>query len=298
MLYPFLQLIARHLYSFKATILIACALAGNIITGQAQNLIPNPGFEEYSAIPLEPGEWDKAKGWDNLNGVSPYSWPYGSPDYLRSDAKGEVSLPKSVFGYIHPHSGAAIMGLVAIEVSTQEYREYLSIRMIRPLVPGNMYDVRFYVSNSKTPGTSSQNGSDGLGIAFSTNRLVQREHELINCKPIWDADTIIYSTKWTPVSFHFIADSAYAYFTIGNFKDDAHTHVKSMETTEPDMDNLRDLAPDGVDSLGNDVPASYSFANKGKGSSYFFLDDILVKLSESATLYNSPPDKRKIAVLK
>src|SRR5690606_25879104 len=67
----------------------------------AQNLVPNPGFESYSSLPGNYGQYYLAIGWSNVNNNTTGP-PYGSPDYFHTS--GGLG---TYFGQIAPHGGSA-----------------------------------------------------------------------------------------------------------------------------------------------------------------------------------------------
>src|SRR5688572_3364217 len=103
------------------------------LTGQ--NLVNNPGFESYSALPTGAAQWNYATDWNNCLGT-------GSPDYGHTSGSGYAALPNNYFATVYPHSGNALMGFILWH-SLGNFREYISVQLSSPLVPGLTYDVSF-----------------------------------------------------------------------------------------------------------------------------------------------------------
>ena len=183
--------------------------------------MPNGDFEIYSALPTLSGQCNIAIGWNNINGHDPGGDPYGSPDYLNV-----LAIPPfmSSFGAITPYTGNGEMGLCIYLNTYATYREYISTKLTKTMIPGHNYTVSFYLAN----GTLYQAlcGTNNFGICFSSNPLHQVTHEAISVTPQIEIDTLIYFyNNWHHFSFNFIADSSYNYINIGNFKDDANTMI-------------------------------------------------------------------------
>lgn len=201
-------------------ILISFVVEINIIN--AQNIVPNNGFETYSSLPNGYGQWYKATGWSNLNGMAIFAWPYASSDYLHNTGSGGVDLPVSIFGTVSPQSGDAVMGFVTYYLTTPEFREYISIQFTTPMVAGNPYTVSFWVTNG-SGGYYCNSSANHFGIRFSVAPLSQVDHEPIGGIPQLEYPGEIWSTTWQYVSFSYTPDQNYNYITIGNFFNDAST---------------------------------------------------------------------------
>jgi len=87
----------------------------------AQNLVPNPGFEEYFQCPgsYNPQGSDRnfAPGW-----VSP---TLGTPDLFNRCSFGNAGVPHNWAGVAHAHKGYGYSGIY-VWINNNNYREYLS----------------------------------------------------------------------------------------------------------------------------------------------------------------------------
>jgi len=105
----------------------------------AQNLVPNPSFEQYSLCPVYPGDFYPL----NWNG-------YKSPDYFNEcdDSLFYVSVPHNSAGFQYAHTGFAYSGLYARATSNNytNYREIIRTKLIDTLIIGTKYYVSFYAS--------------------------------------------------------------------------------------------------------------------------------------------------------
>ena len=105
----------------------------------ANNLVPNPSFEQFTACPPGVAPPFMAAIW-SLPSVG------GSSDYYNScaPAASYVSTPGNGFGTQVPRTGSGYAGFILRP--TNLYREYLEVQLTTPLVAGNTYQVSFYVS--------------------------------------------------------------------------------------------------------------------------------------------------------
>ncbi len=175
----------------------------------AQNLIPNSGFETFSALPTSYGEFSLATGWENCNGT-------GTPDYFNT--AGTVG---PYFGTNLPHTGDAMAGFCPYHGGLLGFREYLSIMLSSPMIVGQTYNVSFWLSNGINGAYGY--GCNNIGVAFSLGSLTQTGSLPILISPQLEITTIFYDSNWTQLSFQYTATAAFDYFTIGNFRDDAGT---------------------------------------------------------------------------
>src|SRR6187402_1143860 len=101
---------------------------------KAQNLVPNPSFEDYSVCPGPSNQVYKCIDWANFG---------KSPDYFGSCSPvAGWSLPNISFGYQIPHSGGCLMGLVTWqEMSSPDpnYREFIGAQLLAPTIVGQKY---------------------------------------------------------------------------------------------------------------------------------------------------------------
>ncbi|CAN5692292.1 hypothetical protein BH11BAC1_BH11BAC1_13680 [soil metagenome] len=178
---------------------------------EAQNLISNPGFENYSSLPGNYGEFNLAIGWGNCNGA-------GTPDYFNT--AGTVG---TYFGANFPHTGDGMGGFCPFHGSTMDFREYFDMALSTPMLVGQTYSVSFWLANGINGGYGY--GCNNLGVAFSNGALIQPGTSPILLTPPVEITTIFYDTNWTQFTFLFTPIAAFDYFTIGNFRNDANTQI-------------------------------------------------------------------------
>ncbi|MBS1937474.1 MAG: hypothetical protein JSS84_06650 [Bacteroidetes bacterium] len=190
----------------------------------AQNLVPNPGFEESDSCAQSGFDIAGPLGWHSAN---------GSPDYLQSCLPygSTFGLPLNFFTFQEPFEGASCAGMWTYHQNdVDEYREWIQAPLLEPLVPGQTYYCSFranaaFGGNYEYPQVWLAN--DKVGMLFTMQDRswswgdpypVPLNHAHILYPQIL-ADTV----GWTLVSGSFVADSAYQYVMLGQFFSNALT---------------------------------------------------------------------------
>jgi len=192
-----------------AGVCLACLLANTL---SAQNLIPNPGFEEKSYCPTNFNEHQlkAAPGWSQVN--------EGTPDYFNACSK-KVGIPVNIFGTQEAHGGEAYCGMAVFSPGQPNYREYLVSKLTRALKPGEMVCISFYVSSAD----NCKYVVDGLGAVLSQDRLKQDKALVISREPAMQNPRLHMLDEdqgWVLLSDVYTATGGEEYLTIGNFKSD------------------------------------------------------------------------------
>lgn len=204
-----------------------------LLDAGAQNLVPNPSFEELDTCPNTFGfqSGDRPVGW--------YSW-YNSPDYFNACAGSLngidtlVSVPVNGWTEQYAWDGQAYVGGVTFW-GGEDYREYVGAQLVEPLQTGCTYMLRFR-TNPAFNGTYWMN--EGGGVCNNVGMLFTMGSNAWTAQIAWPpgpdfpvrnyahlstADPITDHENWTLVEGIFTADSAYAYVVLGNFFSDALT---------------------------------------------------------------------------
>lgn len=221
----------------------------------AQNLVPNPSFEQYDTCPNAQDEIRYATGWylalagsANFNGDY-----YNACDTLQEN----FSVPYNAWGGYKPAAtGNAYFGIFTYQTPYSNYsKEFFGTQLISPLTIGNKYFVSVKFKPEINIIWCTNYAMNHLGVLFSTanhkyNGYFDSTFANINYAHVY-ADSIIKDTvNWTTVSGFFTADSAYNYIIIGNFFDFAHR--------------------DSFVFSGSSPCGSNSYV------SYYFVDDVMV----------------------
>src|SRR5687767_11392239 len=184
----------------------------------AQNLVPNPSFENITGCPASLSQYNLA---------TPWAIPPGSgttPDLFNpcNTTACSVDAPNNFIGVTNAFSGVGYAGiLVGNYGSCPNCREYLQIQLTSPLVAGTQYCVSMRVLRASFTQTASNN----LGIYISNTAINQPGNQPINTvTPQFNHTAVIMdSANWTLVSGQYTALGGENFITIGNFYDDINT---------------------------------------------------------------------------
>ncbi|MBI4646495.1 MAG: hypothetical protein HY738_07855, partial [Bacteroidia bacterium] len=176
-------------------------------------MVFNPNFEEYYQCPQYPGNV-YANGWEM----------YYTPDYFNTceDSLYIVSVPYNCLGYQNALSGDGYCGLFTYGTTYfPNYREILYCQLLNPLVAGNKYYIRFYVSLADQSNCATNN----IGVLLTTTYVDFSGYPipLTNYSNLKSHSIILDLINWTKIDTAIIADSSYLYLYIGSFYDNLHT---------------------------------------------------------------------------
>ena len=204
-------------------------------SGQEDNLVYNPSFEDYNECPRKidaKGVLTIVEAW--------YQPTAGSADYFNRCALRDCAVPQNKLGYQQPRSGDGYCGIYC---SKSEYREYLQTQLREPLRAGCRYRVSFHVnlSENSTSAVSSIGAlftaepiaDSGKGMLMRKNR--QSLGSLVS-QTIYTAytpqvvsDRLLDDTAgWMEISGDFTATGGEEFLTIGNFNDASHSGIEEF----------------------------------------------------------------------
>lgn len=170
---------------------------------QSQNLIPNPGFEEYlDNPPYGAAGVNESVAWFGLRTTT---------DFFHRQYQFDSSLPQNFRGYQEPASGDGCAGIIA----GPEANEYLIVELPRPLVAGALYEVGFKANLSN----ACRYGTDDLGLSF----LYEDPFELDLRKDVVyhvknpEGELITDTVGWKDLEGFYLAEGGEKYLMIGNF---------------------------------------------------------------------------------
>jgi hypothetical protein len=198
---------------YKKKIFLFLALLGlGFESFVAQNLVPNPSFEDTVHCPTTIGQLNYAQFW-----VIPTQ---GTPDYFNSCSVG-AHVPNNGDGNQFAHSGVAYGGFYTFNKSFPDtFREYIQTSLTTTLTVSHKYLVSFYLSLAEV----SQYALSCVGALFSANAISQSGAGVFNYTPqILNKSVNMLSdkTNWMLVSDTLYSDGSEQYITIGNFKHDS-----------------------------------------------------------------------------
>lgn len=199
-------------------LLVSVSLFLVISCVRAQNLVPNPSFEIYSACPELTGDIHLASGWTSY---------LLSPDYFNACANAtlpQLGTPLNARGHQWPHTGNAYAGVVTFLSSASDIREAVGAQLIQSLTVGEKYYITFFISK---PGTFNFGGAtNNFGVKLSTTPYSEVDPiPMDNISVLRDSSLVTDTLNWTKITGSFVSDSPYAFISLGNFYDDANTAV-------------------------------------------------------------------------
>lgn len=215
-----------------------------ICISDAQNLVPNPSFEQFTNCPYDISQTSLLQNWNYIS---------FTPDYFNQcDTSNTVSIPNNLFGFQNNYlpGGNAYVGVYCRSDNTGlDAREIIGAKMSDSLAIGQRYYASVRVSLADCLPCATNN----IGMLFTTTPIyLSFPIVLPNHTQIHSTAIITDTFNWVTISGSFIADSFYKYVFLGNFYDDAHTNF----------------------TIVNSNPCS-GFGG-GICNSYYYLDDICV----------------------
>lgn len=184
-----------------------------LLTGsfcRAQNLVPNPSFEDFNYCPHYTDDRYAWQFWTSFG---------GTPDVFNICSDSIGGVPVNFPGKQIPATGNSYGGLIIVCADFNPWHEYLAVPFTDFLVEG----VKYFVSIKVSLADCSSHASNNLGIGFSTDSFPQSSYTLLfndtltSYLKINSQAIITDSMNWTTISGSFTADSAYKYLVIGNF---------------------------------------------------------------------------------
>ncbi|MEP7171343.1 MAG: T9SS type A sorting domain-containing protein [Bacteroidota bacterium] len=206
----------------KLYYLIIMLLTCKICSGQ--NLIPNPDFEQYEGCPNSLSQFDTCMFWLTASG--------GTSDYYNQCDTNWVDVPNSILGYQPAHSGGAYAGIILYSWG-MEWREYIEIQLLSPLVANSCYHFEMYVNKANRV----QYAAYEIGAYFS-NTLVHASygHHLPLIPQINNYTGFLDDTlNWRLISGDYTAAGGENFITIGNFWNDAVTNFYIADSNASDL---------------------------------------------------------------
>lgn len=215
--------------------------------------MPNPSFEDTVYCPLGTNNPQALATWFNPT--------MASPDYYNACANNGGGVPVNDWGYQEAQDGDAYIGVGTSgqTLNASNYREYMEVELLEPLISGEKYYWCMYVSLLDSTNLASNN----LGISLTNTLISNPTSEDLLIAPItWNSTTIITDNiNWTKLSGSFIANGGEKFLTIGNFYSNANTSFIQVLTNSLNGDVAYyyiDNVYLGLDICSNDVPDTQS----------------------------------------
>jgi hypothetical protein len=128
---------------------------------EAQNLVPNPSFEEIESCPQYP----ILTGYQV--GAIPQHWFSFSdtPDYFNACVDSITSVPSNMVGYQNAFDGQAYTGMATF--LPEDHREMIGAELFSPLSVGETYYASFYVNAAYGGNQPFDVGNSNIGMLFT-----------------------------------------------------------------------------------------------------------------------------------
>jgi len=129
-----------------------------------------------------------------------------------------------MFGYQKAREGNGYVGMAVFSATKTDYREYLQIKLNRPMNEGEMFCFEIFIS----PADYDLYVCDGFGAYFSEKRPVGKASNVIKVKPQFynpQLHMLDEKEQWVMISDVFVAEGGEEYLTIGNFLPDNHMKI-------------------------------------------------------------------------
>jgi len=196
----------------KIFVIIMIAFSQRVIV-HAQNLVPNPSFEDTISCPDGLNEVNRATGWSSFG---------NTPDYLNACSQ-VMNVPYTSGGYQNAFDGNAFCGVYTYysgATGALDYREYIGAQLTSSLNIGQKYFITFELNKPNDLECATNN----FGALFSTVQYTETNPVPINTTPkIIETQIITDTLNWVTISGSFIADSNYNFVILGNFYSDSNT---------------------------------------------------------------------------
>jgi OmpA-OmpF porin, OOP family len=214
----------------------------------SQNLVPNPGFEEYIKCP--------GAHMVNRNEFAIHGWESptnGTPDHFHSCSTGEADVPVNWAGNSNARSGKGYAGIY-VWTTGANYREYLQCELAEPLIADEKYTLEFYFKLAN----KAVYAINRVGMALSASRVNTTGDEFLNLEPVLsiEKDTAMTAAtgSWEHAKLEYVAQGGERFVVIGNFFSNQQTKATRLPFRF------------GMNPMLND-------------KSYYFIDDVSVQRS-------------------
>ncbi|QQR87612.1 MAG: T9SS type A sorting domain-containing protein [Flavobacteriales bacterium] len=201
----------------RSTLFVCLCLSSTV---GAQNLIPNPGFEDHSGC-AGGVDWQSLDDWIN---------PGSQPEYLHAcnnPLDPSVGVPGNLLGYQFSHSGDGHIAVSTYLRNLGPNHPYATAHLNTPLTAGTDYCVRIWINLLEASEVITHHLH---GLFTDTIPSTWQEADTA-----WAADAqVIFNTasvdtaNWTALDAVYTAAGGEEYFTFGNFLADSLSTITNI----------------------------------------------------------------------
>ena len=172
----------------------------------AQNLVPNHSFEEYTSCPNSSDAITYTGNWYSLLPN------LGVADYFHECSPGNTNVPNNYGGYQPAKTGVGYVGGNEAGAPTL-IREYIQTLLTEPLEAGKCYYLEMNTNMADVSGMAISH----LGMHLSETPPPTTNYNIFLQPTLYYPDIIQDTENWVSLSGIYTAQGGERYLTIGNF---------------------------------------------------------------------------------
>ena len=191
---------------------------GKQLSAQAQNLVPNPSFEEFVSCPGSLSHKPAEFNIPNWKGIG-----LATPDYFNACGTGEADVPYNWAGVSDAFDGKGFVGVFTYMNTVDSiryfnnYREYVQTTLLHPLIKDSSYILEFHYKLS----SYSMYSIDRMGMLLTDTALNIKHDQALNIEPtlsiVQDSALTRTTGLWETARMDYKAKGGEQYLVIGNF---------------------------------------------------------------------------------
>ncbi len=194
----------------------------------AQNLVPNPGFDDIISCPVD-GQIRYAPPWSFIANLVIAS-SQGSANLFNACVPPPgLGVPVSGWGAYQPaRSGNGYARVSTFGGGNNYVRNYIQAPLMQPLLKNQSYYIRFYVSPASFRADNQYFYTDAIGLGFHQSRIdsflpIYSQPPMISVA-IENSGTLLKDTlNWIKLSTCYNANGDENYVVLGSFVSDEQT---------------------------------------------------------------------------
>lgn len=200
------------------------------VYAQVENMVLNPGFEEYYKCPEGSIDLDKSHRL-----VPNWTYPsFTTPDYFNKCGLRDARVPTNFAGFSDTKSGDGYMGAI-LSGSDRDYREYMQGTLKEPMKEGQVYCVSFWFKLA----SGSKFAVDQMSVYFVKQPVANENRTFLNFKGHLNNPAGLFldnTEEWVQFCMLYTAKGGETNFIVGNFKNYDNTNYV---VTGKDVKNAR-----------------------------------------------------------
>ncbi len=194
-----------------------------VLSAEGQNLVPNSSGECHTTCPgntaYAPYGMQGIKYWNNPT--------TGNPDVYDTCCSVPREVPNNLMGYQYPKTGNAYMGF-SLFYASYEYREYLQVKLLQPLIANECYQVKFYLNLANKRSLYSIGKAGAYLSAVPINQAITTSLA-VTPQVVSSGVQLNDTLNWMLVEGSFTASGGEEYLIIGAFGDDVSLDTASFD---------------------------------------------------------------------